>query len=161
MAFVRDCYDELYGESFDHGLAPVISMKYQRTTLVAREGGERMTIDAGLKFQAQGAEAQVREGLFIIETKSARGNGLADKILRNVHMHPTARCSKYCVGMAATGQVARSNRFLPALRRLGLVAMDRMPLSLPPIGQLSREDHERSTQPPQPLSHAPQHHRHP
>lgn len=131
VTFVRNCYDELYGESFGYGLGQVISMKYQRATLVARKGGERMTIDAGLRFQAQGAEALVRDGLFIIETKSARGNGLADKILRDVHMHPTARCSKYCVGMAATGQVSRSNRFLPALRRLGLEAIDRPPLPLP------------------------------
>lgn len=53
--------------------------------------------------------------MFIIETKSKRGNGIADKILRAMHMHPTKRCSKYCIGMTATGQVARQNRFMPAL----------------------------------------------
>lgn len=118
--FVRDCYGNLYGAEFGSGLGQVIAMEYQRITLVAREGGERMTIDAGLRFQLGGSETPVGEGLFIIETKSARGNGLADRILRDVHMHPTARCSKYCVGMAATGQVTRINRFLPVLRRLGL-----------------------------------------
>ena len=58
--------------------------------------------------------------MFILETKSARGNGIADKILRAEHLHPTKSCSKYCVGMAALGLVSRHNRFLPALRRLQL-----------------------------------------
>lgn len=139
VSFVRGCYDELYGEEFGHGLGQVIAMEYQRITLVAREGGERMTIDAGLRFQTDGAETPVGDGLFIIETKSARGNGLADKILRDVHMHPTARCSKYCVGMAATGQVGRINRFLPALRRLGLAQTGGTEASLPIVNPVAAE----------------------
>jgi hypothetical protein len=58
--------------------------------------------------------------MFIVETKSARGNGIADAILRGLHLHPTGRCSKYCIAMAALGEVDRHNRFLPALRRLNL-----------------------------------------
>jgi hypothetical protein len=81
-----------------------------------------MTIDTALQFRAPGAERAVREDMVIVETKSARGNGIADKILRGLHLHPTDRVSKYCIGMAATGQVDRRNRFLPALRRLDLLA---------------------------------------
>jgi hypothetical protein len=120
MEFIDDCYAGLYGEAFDAWLFPVIAMEYQRITLVAREGGERMTIDTGLRFAAGEEEQEVAPDLFIIETKSARGNGIADKILRGLHLHPTGRCSKYCIGMAALGQVDRHNRFLPALRKLQL-----------------------------------------
>ena len=49
-AHVDRCYRNLYGEPFRHTLQAVIEMRYQRVTLVAREGGERMTIDGNLWF---------------------------------------------------------------------------------------------------------------
>lgn len=121
LNFVETCYREIYAQPFGKPLAPVIGMQYQRITLVAKEGGERMTIDTALQFNAANITRVVRPDMFIIETKSARGNGIADKVLRALHVHPTKRCSKYCIGMAATGQVARRNSFLPALRRLDLL----------------------------------------
>ncbi|EKF19408.1 polyphosphate polymerase domain-containing protein [Nitratireductor pacificus] len=120
-AFIDTCHREIYDSPFDRPLVPVIGMRYRRITLVAKEGGERMTIDTELSFDAGGVSRRVRPDISIVETKSARGNGIADAILRGLHVHPTKRCSKYCVGMAATGQVARHNRFLPALRRLQLL----------------------------------------
>jgi hypothetical protein len=123
LAFLDACHREMYDEPFDRPLTPVIRMAYERITLVARAGGERMTLDTGLRFEVEGRAQAVRPGLFIVETKSRRGAGLADTALRGLHLHPTQRCSKYCIGMAATGQVARRNRFLPALRRLGLLGV--------------------------------------
>jgi len=128
MDFVETCHNALYAEPFARQLAAVIAMQYERITLVAREGGERMTIDTALRFETADVTRSVRPDLFILETKSARGNGIADKILRSMHMHPTGSCSKYCIGMAATGQVERRNRFLPALRRLDLLTL--APISL-------------------------------
>ncbi|WP_347267714.1 polyphosphate polymerase domain-containing protein [Paracoccus sp. (in: a-proteobacteria)] len=119
--FIDRCHTELYGTPLARDLTPVIGMRYQRVTLVAKQGGERMTIDSGIDFAQNGHKRAVSPGLFIVETKSARGNGAADAILRRLHLHPTKRCSKYCIGMAALGQVARMNRFLPALRRLSLL----------------------------------------
>lgn len=118
--FVEQSYSAAYEKPFGKPLFPVISMQYERITLVARQGGERMTIDASLIFSAGGQTRQADQDMVIIETKSANGNGLADKVLRSLHLHPVKRCSKYCVGMAALGQVSRRNRFLPALNKLGL-----------------------------------------
>lgn len=120
LRFVEDCHEEMYGRPFGRTLAPAISMEYRRITLVAKEGGERMTIDTRLSFQAANRHRDAPPDMFILETKSARGNGLADKVLRSHHLHPTKQCSKYCIGMAALGQVMRRNRFLPALKRLSL-----------------------------------------
>lgn len=120
--FIDTCYADLYGTSFDTPLFAVIGMEYERITLVAKEGGERMTIDTSMGFATADQSCDVSPDMFIVETKSARGNGIADKILRSMHMHPTSRCSKYCIGMAALGQVRLHNRFLPALRRLHLTA---------------------------------------
>lgn len=121
LDFIETCHRDLYGTRFGKALRPVIGMQYERMTLVAREGGERMTIDTGLRFAAGNRLRDVARDMFIIETKSARGNGIADKIMRRFHLQPTGRCSKYCVGMAALGQVRQRNRFLPALKRLHLV----------------------------------------
>ena len=133
LAFIDACHAELYGRPLGRHLMPVIGMEYERITLVAREGGERMTIDTRMAFRAANTQRAAGPDMFILETKSARGNGIADKILRAEHLHPTNSCSKYCVGMAALGLVDRHNRFLPAMRKLRLgdaVALD-APLTLP------------------------------
>ncbi len=122
LAFIDACHIEMYGRPLGRQLMPVIGMEYERITLVAREGGERMTIDTRLAFRAANADREAAPDMFILETKSARGNGIADKILRAEHLHPTKNCSKYCVGMAALGLVERHNRFLSALRKLHLSA---------------------------------------
>jgi hypothetical protein len=118
--FVDACHREQYAEAFTRPLAPVLGMRYRRITLVARDGGERMTIDTALRFHAVNLTCAVRPDMFILETKSRHGRGLADRILRSLSIRPTKQCSKYCIGMVATLQVARHNRFLPALRSLGL-----------------------------------------
>ncbi len=122
LAFIDACHADMYGTPLGRSLIPVIGMEYERITLVAREGGERMTIDTRMTFRAANAERNAAPDMFILETKSARGNGIADKILRGEHLHPTKQCSKYCVGMAALGLVERHNRFLPALRKLQVMS---------------------------------------
>lgn len=129
-AHVDSAYRKQYGEPFRHTLQAVIEMRYQRVTLVAREGGERMTIDSRLLFRKGGRQRMTPPDVFIVETKSANGNGIADKILRALHQHPTSRCSKYCVGMAALEAVERHNKFLPALRKLE-VEPPRRPVATP------------------------------
>lgn len=119
-AHVAGSYEALYGDVFETELHPVIQMSYRRMTLAARDGGERMTIDARLSFWSGNRRRSIADDVVIVETKSARGNGLADRVLRARHLHPVGACSKYCVGMAALGEVPRFNRFLPAMRKLGL-----------------------------------------
>lgn len=121
LEFVRASYRNLYGREFEQVLKPVIEMQYQRVTLVAKEGGERMTIDFGLKFKGRSGTRSIKDDLFVVETKSRNANGIADKILRALHQHPTSRCSKYCVAMAAMEKVQKYNRFLVAMRKLDVL----------------------------------------
>ncbi len=118
LAHVQDSYEALYGREFTLDLEPTIEMSYRRITLVARQGGERMTIDCNIVFSGSERTHATGDELFIVETKSANGNGIADKVLRALHQHPTKGCSKYCIGMAALEEVGRHNKFLPALRKL-------------------------------------------
>lgn len=119
--FIRTAHREQYGENYDLALEPVLEMRYRRVTLVAKQGGERMTVDFGLQFAGSATTRDVDAGVFLIETKSANANGVADKILRGLHQHPTSGCSKYCVAMAALQQVSKYNKFLVAMRRLDVM----------------------------------------
>ena len=94
-------------------------------TLVAKVGGERMTLDNGMHFVLDDKEQLVDRSLFIIEAKSAKGNGIADRILRRLHQHPTKHVSKYCTGIAALREGTKYNNFRRALNRLGLLAVPR------------------------------------
>ena len=119
--FIRSTYSEQYDKPFDYDLKRALDLRYKRITLVAKAGGERMTIDTALQFWSGDKTVKLSSDLFIVETKSALGRGIADLSFRKVHERPTPRCSKYCVGMAALGEVSKWNRFMPTLRKLDLV----------------------------------------
>ena len=121
LEFARSTYSGQYGKAFAYDLKQALDVRYQRITLVAKSGGERMTIDTKLHFGTPSKTLDATSDVFIVETKSALGRGFADKCLRRIHARPTKKCSKYCIGMAALGEVKRWNRFMPTMRRLRLV----------------------------------------
>lgn len=120
--FAARTYSDHYRMPFGYDLGRALDIRYQRITLVARKGGERMTIDGRLRFRTAKDGIEASPDVFIVETKSANGRGLADRWLRRAGSHPTGKCSKYCIGISALGEAPRSNRFLPVMRRLGLEA---------------------------------------
>jgi hypothetical protein len=129
--FAQTTYSAKYDKPFGYQLRPSLDIRYKRITLVAKSGGERMTIDTDLRFTTTDHTMATGTSVFIVETKSANGRGVADVLLRTAGERPARRCSKYCVGLAAMGQVSRYNRFLPTLRQLGLTT------PRPAIGQWS------------------------
>lgn len=118
LQFVEDAHIDRYERGSLAPYAPVMQMQYNRMTLVARSGGERLTIDRSLRFWTDQASEEIAPEMIVIETKSAFGRGIADTILRGAGHHPVGSCSKYCVGLAALGIVPRFNKFMPAFRRL-------------------------------------------
>ena len=121
MAHIQRSYSDIYGREFVAALKPVLDVSYRRITLVAKKGGERITIDSGLVFSGDDRSCVIDASLFIVEIKSANGNGIADKVLRRLHQHPTGGCSKYCLGTALLQLVNKYNKFLPALRKVGTI----------------------------------------
>ena len=122
QSFARATYHAQYNKPFGYDLRPALDVRYLRITLVAKAGGERMTIDTDLRFTNDHGTMPLGTGVFIVETKSANGRGIADLHLRAIGERPTKRCSKYCIGMAAMGEVSRYNRILPTMRKLGIIA---------------------------------------
>lgn len=118
---IRSAYRKLYARELTQVLEPICWMRYRRTTLVAKHGGERMTIDRGMVFMDADGSCKIADDLVIVETKSGNANGIADKVLRALHQHPTNSASKYCVSLAALGRVTKYNKLLPALRKLAAI----------------------------------------
>lgn len=118
MNYINEQHVDLYGKHFSDHLKPTLHMNYSRTTLVAKQGGERITMDKKIRFSHSSKTFATADDIVVIETKSSNGNGIADSILRKLHQHTTNKCSKYCVGMCITQQVTRFNNFMPALRKL-------------------------------------------
>lgn len=119
--YIHDTYSTHYRKAFRYALQWTLDIRYKRITLVAKDGGERMTIDTDLLFTSADRSLRAGRDKFIIETKSALGRGFADILLREVHERPMKKCSKYCIGVASLGMVSRANLFLPTMRKLGLM----------------------------------------
>ena len=99
-------------------LAPCLATHYRRITLVSLEEPERLTCDLDLRFSTSGGEhGRLSEGRVLIETKSAGGRSAADVTLTRLGARPLDSLSKYCVGIALTGQDLPTNPFRRLLRR--------------------------------------------
>ena len=118
LQFINDVHRQFYGRPFEREIKPVLHVRFERVTLIAKEGSERVTIDGDIVFSREGGVDTARTGAFIVETKSQRGNGAADKILRQLHQHRVKSCSKYCFGIAALHDVQSYNRFLLGMNKL-------------------------------------------
>jgi hypothetical protein len=117
LTFLRDCVDRAYGREPDARLRPALAVAYTRVTLAAPDLGERLTCDFDLSFEGPGgASGRLDPGMVIVESKSARGNAVADRVLRELGYRPEPACSKYCLGVALTRALA-GNPFRPLLRR--------------------------------------------
>jgi hypothetical protein len=76
-------------------LAAVLRTRYTRITLAGPD--ERVTIDLDLSY----GDVRMRPEWAIVETKSARGTGVADRALRDLRTRPLP-LSKYLLGTGLT-----------------------------------------------------------
>ena len=111
--FAGDILDSAYGHRLPDAYEPALAMHYQRVTLASRENVERMTWDFALRFDAGGALSPTH---VIVETKSERGRGTADRALANLGVRPMS-VSKYCAGIGLSRADVRVNPWAAALRR--------------------------------------------
>lgn len=117
LEFLQNTYYRQYKKTFPYNLNPAVTTSYQRVTLVAKDGGERLTIDYDLVFMVGEEFIILPKNLAILETKSLNGNGLADKVLRLEHIRAVDGCSKFGLAMALSGKVRKYNKFLPLIKK--------------------------------------------
>ncbi|WP_062314866.1 polyphosphate polymerase domain-containing protein [Demequina rhizosphaerae] len=95
-------------------LSPVLTTRYQRSTLVA--DGARVTIDRDVVGIGTDGERIGFGGALIVETKSSLRAGDVDRALWARGVRPT-RVSKYCTTLAALRPGLPANRWSRTLRR--------------------------------------------
>jgi hypothetical protein len=117
LKFLKEKYHRQYKKAFPYRLTPSVSTSYTRVTLVAKDGGERLTIDYNLVFVVDGKKLVMPSNFAIFETKSKNGNGLADKILRFEQLKAVDGCSKFGLAMVLSGKVSKYNKFLPVIKK--------------------------------------------
>lgn len=121
LAMLNDLYARNYSKAMPFELRPALIVDYSRCTLVALQGGERVTIDFDLRFElpdGRGDAVQVGHDFIIVETKSADGRGLSDGALKKLGVRKASKCSKYCIGVNLTGEVTKNNNFLHTIRHV-------------------------------------------
>src|SRR5262249_4236005 len=98
-------------------LALSLSNNYRRMTLVARDGAERLTCDFDLSFaEPTGRSGRLSSDFLVLETKTIRGKGAADRTLKAIGARPLF-CSKYCVGTALLQPDVKSNELRGVVQR--------------------------------------------
>ena len=82
-------------------LVPVLVTRFDRATLAARDGSERVTLDVALRLERprSGESARLQDGLVIIEAKTGDGEGRADRLLAEAGVEEVS-LSKYRAGIA-------------------------------------------------------------
>jgi len=97
--FLSRCIEDVLGRAAPPDLEPMLVTSFERGTLVARSGAERVTIDSGVELaRPSGAAVRLVDGLVLVEVKSESGNEAADALLRDAGAEPAA-ISKYRVGI--------------------------------------------------------------
>jgi hypothetical protein len=98
-------------------LVPVVTVSYHRLTLVARDAVERVTVDVGLRLE-RGGEATSYPSAAVVEVKQpAPGPSPMADALASLGFRARG-LSKYCLGIAALGNGARTARFQPLVHHL-------------------------------------------
>jgi hypothetical protein len=95
-------------------LGPVLSTDYRRVTLIDRIGNARLTCDTALLCHDGRREVPARRDRVLLESKSADGRAMADKVLRELGVRPVS-VSKYCLAVAALHGLP-ANRWRPVMR---------------------------------------------
>ncbi len=116
----RDWYESTYHRRFPEQLSASLIVSYSRIALVSVQGQERVTIDTNIAYQdiQTGRSWALSDNVAMVETKTRKGVGVMDRLLKKNGYRQVPRCSKYCLGLAQGNLVDRSNRFLPALRKV-------------------------------------------
>ncbi|MFC4224281.1 polyphosphate polymerase domain-containing protein [Lysinibacter cavernae] len=91
-------------------LRPILTTRYDRTTLFLPSGQSRSTIDTGLTWQLNDGPGFNLPDLAIVETKSGSRPSEVDRMLWR-HGHRPATISKYATGLAALRPELAANKW--------------------------------------------------
>lgn len=113
----------------DATLGPTVSTRFDRVTLVRRDGSERVTIDTRLTLSTDAHTITLGDVAFIEVKQNDRAASPVATALAH-RQHRPHSVSKYCVAVALLHPEVKHNRFKPLLSRLSRIAGAPLTLSL-------------------------------
>ena len=118
VAALQGWVQAAYGRPAPGPLGPVLEVDFRRTTLVALDRGERLTIDVdvGMRATTGDGSGQLDRDLALVESKSPRGLALATRELNLLGARRLEGMSKYCLGVVLALGRGRGNALQPVLR---------------------------------------------
>lgn len=96
-------------------LEPVLTTRYERTTLLETDSRSRITIDTNLQCQTPDGSSVSLPEMAVVETKTSGPPCAIDHLLWKLHHRPT-KISKYGVGLAALTPGLPANKWNRVLR---------------------------------------------
>lgn len=102
LSFTAHAVGVQYGQPPADHLVPALTVRYDRSTLVANTDELRVTIDSALRFLCpEGREvARLKDGLVLVEVKSPSGRSAVDTLLLSRGLRPQS-FSKYSLGLVS------------------------------------------------------------
>jgi hypothetical protein len=98
-AFLREQLGRLTDDDGPGPLEPTLITRFERATIAARSGAERITCDAGVELARPGGRAvRLVDDRVLVETKTESGDERADRVLREAGIEPVS-FSKYRAGI--------------------------------------------------------------
>lgn len=115
--FLQYTLRQHYGITWQHELLPSIAVHYDRSTLVARRGETRITLDSNIHFRDDQRSVHLNQDRWVVEVKSNPGFTPIERWLFSINKRPLKQCSKYGMGINVLKLPHVNNRFSPILRR--------------------------------------------
>src|SRR5918992_2032625 len=118
VAALQGWVQAAYGRPAPGPLGPVLEVAFRRTTLVALDRGERLTIDVdiGMRTTSGDGSGHLDRDFALVESKSPRGLALATRELNLLGARRLEGMSKYCLGVVLVLGRGRGNALQPVLR---------------------------------------------
>lgn len=111
---------------FAMDLVAALAVRYDRTTLVHRDTGERVTIDRNIVFSNASGSITI-PGLAIAEVKQEKRIESDFRTLMRTHDIRSGSMSKYCFGTATLVPLVRKNNFKPLIAKFNKPYTDGKP----------------------------------
>lgn len=96
-------------------LEPVLTTRYERTTLFEPGSRSRITIDTNLQCERPDGSSVSLPEMAVVETKTSGQPCAVDHVLWKLHRRPT-KISKFCTGLAALTPGLAANKWNRVLR---------------------------------------------
>ncbi len=126
--FFDGVYQSMYGEKAPD-ISPAIRTKYNRLTLVSKDGNERLTIDFNIETQdlrSKKKKLTKLKNLVIIESKSLSENCLSCELMEKHNIAKAKACSKYSLWVIYSGLAEKWSHFSKTLKAIGEIRLEVM-----------------------------------